>query len=141
MACDCPCDDLVDVETPKIVFMELSYIAQAIVVTIVGFNMGFKYAKMSHERGDVCGGQAAVAVNIQNYYDRKDYLDVWKKQLLIVRKNKVFSTKIAAQSSTDARSSRSSAKSYRGTSEMASGVASKVGSSVASESSASGAEY
>ncbi len=56
VACDCPCDDLVDVETPTMAFMELSYIAQAIVVTIVGFNMAFKYAQISHERGGGGGG-------------------------------------------------------------------------------------
>ncbi len=40
--CDCPCDDLVEVETPPVGVMALSYIAQAIVVTIVGLNIGFR---------------------------------------------------------------------------------------------------
>jgi hypothetical protein len=43
--CDCPCDDLVEVETPPRSVMALSYIAQALVVTIVGLNMGFRYAR------------------------------------------------------------------------------------------------
>ncbi len=42
-ACDCPCDNLVDVQPPKMYIMALSYIAQAVVVTIVGFNMGFRF--------------------------------------------------------------------------------------------------
>ncbi len=41
--CDCPCDDLVEVETPPRSVMALSYIAQALVVTIVGLNMGFRW--------------------------------------------------------------------------------------------------
>ncbi len=40
--CDCPCDDLVEVESPPRSVMALSYIAQALVVTIVGLNMGFR---------------------------------------------------------------------------------------------------
>ncbi len=44
-ACDCPCDDLVEVETPSRIAMALSYIAQALVVTIVGLNMGFRYVR------------------------------------------------------------------------------------------------
>ncbi len=40
--CDCPCDDLVEVETPPESVMAVSYIAQALVVTIVGLNMGFR---------------------------------------------------------------------------------------------------
>ncbi len=43
IACDCPCDDLVEVETPPRSIMALSYIAQALVVTIVGLNMGFRW--------------------------------------------------------------------------------------------------
>ena len=43
--CDCPCDDLVDVRPLKMSMMALSYIAQAIVVTIVGFNMGFRFVR------------------------------------------------------------------------------------------------
>ncbi len=43
--CDCPCDDMVEVETPPKSVMALSYIAQALVVTIVGLNMGFRYAR------------------------------------------------------------------------------------------------
>jgi hypothetical protein len=42
-ACNCPCDDLVNVETPPKQLLTLSYIAQALVVTIVGLNMGFRY--------------------------------------------------------------------------------------------------
>ena len=41
--CDCPCDDLVEVESPPVSVMALPYIAQAIVVTIVGLNMGFRW--------------------------------------------------------------------------------------------------
>jgi hypothetical protein len=44
-ACDCPCNDLVEVETPPVSIMALSYIAQALVVTIVGLNMGFRYVR------------------------------------------------------------------------------------------------
>jgi hypothetical protein len=55
--CDCPCDDLVDVQAPKMSIMALSYIAQAIVVTIVGLNMGFRFVRTLHERerGEVGG--------------------------------------------------------------------------------------
>ncbi len=49
--CDCPCDDLVDVENPKVAILALSHIAQAIVVTIVGFNMGFRFVGAPHDRG------------------------------------------------------------------------------------------
>jgi hypothetical protein len=43
--CSCPCDDLVEVEKPPRSVMALSYIAQALVVTIVGLNMGFRYVR------------------------------------------------------------------------------------------------
>ncbi len=53
-ACNCPCDDLVGVEAPKVVIMALSYIAPAFVVTIVGCNMGFRYVlSTTWERGGV----------------------------------------------------------------------------------------
>jgi hypothetical protein len=48
--CDCPCGDLVDVQAPKMSIMTLSYIAQAIVVTIIGLNMGFRFVRALHER-------------------------------------------------------------------------------------------
>ncbi len=48
--CDCPCDDFVDVQRPEMSMMTLSYIAQAIVVTIVGFNMGFRFVQSWRER-------------------------------------------------------------------------------------------
>jgi hypothetical protein len=55
VACDCPCDDLVEVETPPWSVMVLSYIAQALVVTIVGLNMGFRWCVgIIYERGG-CG--------------------------------------------------------------------------------------
>ncbi len=51
-ACDCPCDDLVEVKTPPRSVMALSYIAQALVVTIVGLNMGFRWCVgVSYMRG------------------------------------------------------------------------------------------
>jgi hypothetical protein len=54
--CDCPCGDLVDVQPLKMSMMALSYIAQAIVVTIVGFNMGFKFVRSLHGREGRGGG-------------------------------------------------------------------------------------
>ncbi len=52
VACDCPCDILVAVETPPRSIMALSYIAQALVVTIVGLNMGFRWCVgVSYMRG------------------------------------------------------------------------------------------
>ncbi len=47
-ACDCPCGDLVEVETPPRSVMALSYIAQALVVTMVGLNMGFRLVCRYH---------------------------------------------------------------------------------------------
>ncbi len=50
--CDCPCDDLVEVEPPPRSVMALSYIAQALVVTIVGLNMGIRWCVgVSYMRG------------------------------------------------------------------------------------------
>ncbi len=55
-ACDCPCDDLVVIETPPRSVMALSYIAQALVVTIIGLNMGFRWCVgVSYMRG--AGGE------------------------------------------------------------------------------------
>ena len=45
---------MVEVETPPMIVMTLSYIAQALVVTIVGFNMGFRWCvgiSYIYERG------------------------------------------------------------------------------------------
>jgi len=40
-SCDCPCSSYVQVEKPSVAFMTLSYLAQSLVVTIVGINMSF----------------------------------------------------------------------------------------------------
>ncbi len=78
--CDCPCDDLVDYETPKMISMALSYIAQAVVVTIVGLNLGLRFVRVSPEGGG--DGMAFVqGCNTQNGYYRKANLDIWKKLL------------------------------------------------------------
>jgi hypothetical protein len=70
--CDCPCDDLVEVETPPRSVMALSYIAQALVVTIVGLNMGFRWCVgVSYMRG--AGGEGATG---------KDYCEVRLKIIL-----------------------------------------------------------
>jgi hypothetical protein len=85
-ACDCPCDDLVDVETPKVIIIALSYIAQALVVTIVGCNMGFRYVGVPHERGGRGEGRDGfrlLLIHTQNNYHRQDSLDVWKKLLIV----------------------------------------------------------
>ncbi len=51
--CDCPCDDFVEVESPPVSVMALPYIAQAIVVTIVGLNMGFRWCvRVPYMRGE-----------------------------------------------------------------------------------------
>jgi hypothetical protein len=60
--CDCPCDDLVEVETPPMGVMALSYIAQALVVTIVGLNMGFRCSVGVSYMGGV-GGEGATATD------------------------------------------------------------------------------
>jgi hypothetical protein len=50
--CDCPCGDLVEVKTPPRSVVALSYVAQALVVTIVGLNMGFRWCvRVSYMRG------------------------------------------------------------------------------------------
>jgi hypothetical protein len=61
-ACDCPCDDLVEVETPPRSVMALSYIVQTLVVTIVGLNMGFRWCVGSiiYERAD---GEGAIGTD------------------------------------------------------------------------------
>ncbi len=59
--CDCPCGDLVEVEIPPKSVMTLSYIAQALVVTIVGLNMGFRWCVLSYMRG--AGGEGATGTD------------------------------------------------------------------------------
>jgi hypothetical protein len=64
LSCDCPCDDLVEVETPPRSVMALSYIAQALVVTIVGLNMGFRWCVgVSYMRG--AGGEGATGTELR----------------------------------------------------------------------------
>ncbi len=80
--CDCPCDDLVDNIKPKMISMALPYITQAVVVTIVGLNMGLRSIRVSPEWGwwgwsGVCAG----GCNTLNCYYRKANLDIWKKML------------------------------------------------------------
>ncbi len=62
-ACDCPCDVLVEVKAPpRSSVMALSYIAQALVVTIVGLNMGFRWCiGVSCMRG--AGGEGATGTD------------------------------------------------------------------------------
>jgi hypothetical protein len=40
--CDCSCDDLVKLEKPSVPAMTIGYLAQSMVVVIVGINMGFR---------------------------------------------------------------------------------------------------
>jgi hypothetical protein len=40
--CDCSCDDLVKIERPSVPIMVLGYLAQSLVVVIVGLNMGLR---------------------------------------------------------------------------------------------------
>jgi hypothetical protein len=42
MYCDCSCDDLVKIERPSVPTMVLGYLAQSLVVVIVGLNMGLR---------------------------------------------------------------------------------------------------
>jgi hypothetical protein len=41
--CECGCNDMVKVKKPSIAVMTLSFLAQALVASIVGLNMGFRY--------------------------------------------------------------------------------------------------
>jgi hypothetical protein len=40
--CDCSCDDVVKIERPSVAIMVLGYLAQSLVVVIVGLNMGLR---------------------------------------------------------------------------------------------------
>jgi hypothetical protein len=40
--CDCPCETLVEVERPSVLTMAISYFAEALVVTIIGINIGLR---------------------------------------------------------------------------------------------------
>jgi hypothetical protein len=82
--CDCPCDDLVEVETPPMSVMALSYIAQALVVTIIGLNMGFRYVRhcMCEVNIFYCACIKIHFVCILKRVTRQNYLDIWKKMLL-----------------------------------------------------------
>ncbi len=73
--CDCPCDDLVEVETPPGSVMVLAYIAQAVVVTIVGFNMGFRYVRH-------CMQWTFSIAHVLRLIFRQNYCGIWKKILL-----------------------------------------------------------
>jgi hypothetical protein len=44
--CDCPCDWMVDVQAPSMGMATLSYMAQSLVTTIIGFNMAFRYTNL-----------------------------------------------------------------------------------------------
>jgi hypothetical protein len=50
--CDCSCDDILTVKKPSVVVMALSFVAQALVVTIVGVNMAFRSLHVC-----TCGGR------------------------------------------------------------------------------------
>jgi hypothetical protein len=47
MYCDCSCDDLVNIERPSVPIMVLGYLAQSLVVVIVGLNMGLRLLNSS----------------------------------------------------------------------------------------------
>ncbi len=42
MRCYCSCDDLSRVERPSVIAMTIAYLAQSLVVVIVGINMGLR---------------------------------------------------------------------------------------------------
>jgi hypothetical protein len=42
IACNCSCDDLVKIERPSVSIMAFGYLAQSMVVVLVGINMGLR---------------------------------------------------------------------------------------------------
>ncbi len=42
IACNCSCDDLVKIERPSLPIMAFGYLAQSMVVVLVGINMGLR---------------------------------------------------------------------------------------------------
>jgi hypothetical protein len=75
---------LVEIETPPMSVMTLSYIAQAIVVTILGLNMGFKYVRycMCSEYFLFARVLRFILFVFLKRETRQNSLDVWKKTLL-----------------------------------------------------------
>jgi hypothetical protein len=47
-SCYCSCDDLSQVERPSVIAMTIAYLAQSLVVVIVGINMGLRSQILSH---------------------------------------------------------------------------------------------
>jgi hypothetical protein len=62
--------------------MALSYIAQALVVTIVGLNMGFRYSRHCMCSGCILLRVLRLIVCILKRETRPKNLDIWKKMLL-----------------------------------------------------------
>ncbi len=73
--------------------MALPYIAQAVVVTIVGLNMGLRFVRVSSERGGDGVEFVQTVVTLNGYY-RKANLDMWKK-LLKSKETKVSAIPLA----------------------------------------------
>jgi hypothetical protein len=62
MACDCPCDLMVDVSQPSMLTTALSYLAQSLVTTIVGLNMAFSKDNVEVWKDLLWGRKAATSV-------------------------------------------------------------------------------
>jgi len=66
-ACDCPCVSLIQIERPSVVMLTLAHVAQALVVVIVGVNMGFRKENMliwkTFLRGRNTKGASSAAVS------------------------------------------------------------------------------
>jgi hypothetical protein len=50
LGCSCACDEIVQIEQPSVLAMTLSHLAQSLVVTIVGLNMGLRCDPENHHR-------------------------------------------------------------------------------------------
>ncbi len=89
--CDCPCEDLIEVKTPGVWSMTLAYVAQALTVTIVGLNLGFRLCasfKPIFHFNTPCQLPLMHCV-----YCRKQNTDIWKHRLQTTA-GKIFSNGI-----------------------------------------------
>jgi hypothetical protein len=76
--CDCSCDDLVKIERPSVSTMVLGYLAQSLVVVIVGLNMGLRLNSTDLQIHVVLVDMTTCNARRNCNITRKDYMNHWK---------------------------------------------------------------
>jgi hypothetical protein len=76
--CDCSCDDVVKLEKPSVMAMTIGYLAQSMVVVIVGINMGLRSYRILSYYKCVLFDLTPLLCLSKLHTTREDYMKHWQ---------------------------------------------------------------